>query len=59
MASRVVVMTARPGRIKSDVAVDLAYPRHYTIKTSPAFSNLKARLTEDIRIEAVRTAEAY
>jgi NitT/TauT family transport system ATP-binding protein/sulfonate transport system ATP-binding protein len=59
MASRVVVMTARPGRIKSDVAVDLAYPRHYTIKTSPEFSELKARLTEDIRIEAVRTAEAH
>jgi NitT/TauT family transport system ATP-binding protein/sulfonate transport system ATP-binding protein len=58
MASRVVVMSARPGRIKSDVAVDLKHPRHYTIKTSPEFSALKARLTEDIRVEAMRTAEA-
>ena len=58
MASRVVVMTARPGRIKSDVAVDLPHPRHYTLKTSPEFSALKARLTEDIRVEAMRTAEA-
>ena len=54
LASRVVVMTARPGRIKSDVRVDLPYPRHYTIKTSPEFSVLKARLTEDIRSEAMR-----
>ena len=57
MASRVIVMSARPGRIKSDVPVDLPHPRHYTLKTSPEFSTLKAQLTEDIRIEAVRTAQ--
>jgi NitT/TauT family transport system ATP-binding protein len=53
LASRVVVMTARPGRIKADVAIDLPHPRHYTIKTSPEFSALKARLTEEIRAEVV------
>ena len=58
MASRVVVMTARPGRIKADVAIDLPHPRRYTIKTSPAFNALKARLTEEIRAEAVTVAEA-
>ncbi len=57
LASRVVVMTARPGRIKADVAIDLPHPRHYTIKTSPEFSQLKARLTEEIRVEAVLAAE--
>jgi len=59
LASRVVVMSARPGRIKADVAVDLPYPRHYTIKTSPEFSALKARLTEEIRAEAVRAVEGH
>jgi NitT/TauT family transport system ATP-binding protein len=59
LASRVVVMTARPGRIKTDVAIALPYPRHYTIKTSPEFSALKARLTEEIRAEAVLAAEAH
>jgi NitT/TauT family transport system ATP-binding protein len=53
LASRVMVMTARPGRIKAEVAIDLPHPRHYTIKTSPEFSALKARLTEEIRAEAV------
>ena len=43
MANRVVVMTARPGRIKAEVAVPLPHPRHYTMKTSPEFSALKAR----------------
>ncbi|UGV28409.1 ABC transporter ATP-binding protein [Rhodopseudomonas boonkerdii] len=59
LASRVVVMSARPGRIKADIPVDLPHPRHYTIKTSPAFSDLKARLTEEIRVEAVLAAEVH
>jgi len=52
MANRVVVFTARPGRIKTEVPIDLPHPRHYTIKTSPEFTALKARLTEEIRAEA-------
>jgi ABC-type nitrate/sulfonate/bicarbonate transport system ATPase subunit len=59
LASRVVVMTARPGRIKAEVAVDLPHPRDYRMKTSPQFSELKARLTEEIRVEAVLAAEAH
>jgi ABC-type nitrate/sulfonate/bicarbonate transport system ATPase subunit len=59
LASRVVVMTARPGRIKAEVQVDLPHPRDYRMKTSPQFSELKARLTEEIRVEAVLAAEAH
>jgi NitT/TauT family transport system ATP-binding protein/sulfonate transport system ATP-binding protein len=55
MANRVVVMTARPGRIKADVPAALPHPRHYTLKTSPEFSALKARLTEEIRVETLRS----
>jgi len=53
MANRIVVFSARPGRIKCEVATDLPHPRHYTIKTSAAFIALKARLTEEIRVEAL------
>ncbi len=53
MATRCLVMSARPGRIKSDLPITLPHPRHYTIKTSPEFSALKARMTEEIRAEAV------
>ncbi len=59
LASRVVVMSARPGRVKADVVVDLGHPRRYTIKTSPEFSALKAQLTEEIRVEAVLAAEVH
>ena len=48
MANRVVVFTARPGRIKTD-AIDLPHPRHYTVKTTPALRRIKAHLTEEIR----------
>jgi ABC-type nitrate/sulfonate/bicarbonate transport system ATPase subunit len=57
MGSRVAVMSARPGRIKLDRVVPLAHPRHYSIKTSRAFMELKAELTEQVRVE-VRAAAA-
>jgi ABC-type nitrate/sulfonate/bicarbonate transport system ATPase subunit len=56
MANRVVVMSARPGRIKCDLPVPLAHPRHYAMKTTPVFMELKARLTEEIRLEVQRAA---
>jgi NitT/TauT family transport system ATP-binding protein/sulfonate transport system ATP-binding protein len=56
MANRVAVMTARPGRIKTDLRIDLPHPRHYTMKTTPAFAAYKARLTEEIREESIRAA---
>ncbi len=61
IGSRVVVMSARPGRIKLDLPVPLPYPRHYSIKTSPKFAALKAELTEQVRVEvkaAQQMAEA-
>jgi ABC-type nitrate/sulfonate/bicarbonate transport system ATPase subunit len=53
MGSRVVVMSARPGRIKLDRAVDLPHPRHYSVKTTPVFTQLKAELTEAVRVEVL------
>lgn len=57
MANRCVVFSARPGRIKNELAIDLPYPRHYTVKTTPRFSALKAAVTEDIRAESLKAAQ--
>ena len=57
MGSRVVVMSARPGRIKLDRPVPIAHPRHYSVKTTAAFSEIKAALTEQVRVE-VRAAQS-
>src|SRR3546814_2390652 len=56
MASRVVTMSARPGRITSILPVPLAHPRHYTVKASPEFTQMRLKLTEEIRSEAILAA---
>jgi ABC-type nitrate/sulfonate/bicarbonate transport system ATPase subunit len=56
MANRVVVMSARPGRIKHEERIDFLHPRDYRLKTDPRFTEHKARLTEEIRVETHRAA---
>jgi NitT/TauT family transport system ATP-binding protein/sulfonate transport system ATP-binding protein len=56
LGSRVLVMSARPGRIKADIRIELPHPRSYKIKTSPEFVALKERLVEEIRAEALKVA---
>jgi ABC-type nitrate/sulfonate/bicarbonate transport system ATPase subunit len=58
IGSRVVLMSARPGRIKLDRLVSLPHPRHYSVKTAPEFSSLKAELTEAVRVEVLAGAFA-
>jgi ABC-type nitrate/sulfonate/bicarbonate transport system ATPase subunit len=53
MGSRVVVMSARPGRIKLQREIELPHPRHYSVKTTPGFAALKAELTEAVRAEVI------
>lgn len=59
MASRVVTMSARPGQVKSIMPVPLAHPRHYTVKASPEFTQMRLNLTEEIRSEAILAAGVH
>ncbi|OWW21644.1 ABC transporter ATP-binding protein [Noviherbaspirillum denitrificans] len=56
MANRVMVFSARPGRIKKEVGIGFGYPRHYTLKTTPEFSEYKSLLTNEIREESIKAA---
>jgi NitT/TauT family transport system ATP-binding protein len=50
LSDRVVVMQARPGRIKEEVAVDLARPRwEGDVKAEPRFAQLRSHLRESLR----------
>jgi NitT/TauT family transport system ATP-binding protein len=44
LADEVIVMTARPGRVKLTLAIDLPRPRSLEIKQTPAFHSIQARL---------------
>ena len=38
LSNRILVMTRRPGRIATDVPIDLAYPRENALRTSPDYA---------------------
>ncbi|MCM2266924.1 MAG: ABC transporter ATP-binding protein [Elusimicrobiales bacterium] len=54
MSRRVVVMSARPGRIKEEVLIDLPEPRSALVKSDPRFTALKQRLTRSLREEVAK-----
>jgi len=54
LADRVFVFTARPGRLKETIRVDLERPRDLRIKLDPRFIALQTRIWESIREEAAR-----
>jgi ABC-type nitrate/sulfonate/bicarbonate transport system ATPase subunit len=56
LADTVYVMTARPGRIKKRLTVDLPRPRALEVTTSPYFNALKREVLALIREESVRAA---
>jgi ABC-type nitrate/sulfonate/bicarbonate transport system ATPase subunit len=55
LSQRIVVMTARPGRIKASVEVALPAPRDVN---SPEATALRAALWKDLREESLRAMEA-
>jgi ABC-type nitrate/sulfonate/bicarbonate transport system ATPase subunit len=55
LGDRVLVMTARPGTIKSETRVDLPRPRDPSMVTSPEFMSLKRRLLDEIEEESRKT----
>ena len=48
LAQRVVIMSARPGRIKEIVDINIPYPRTMETKTSPEFIELKNHIWRQV-----------
>jgi ABC-type nitrate/sulfonate/bicarbonate transport system ATPase subunit len=55
LGDKVLVMTARPGTVKSETAIDLPRPRDPSIVLSPEFIGLKQRLLAEIEEESRKT----
>jgi NitT/TauT family transport system ATP-binding protein len=49
LSTRVLVMSARPGRIVGDFAVPFAYPRRPELRFDPAFAELSGHVSESLR----------
>ena len=55
LGDRVLVMTARPGRVKLEQRVELGRPRAPDIVTSPEFIRLKRTLLDAIEEESMKS----
>jgi len=58
LADRILVLTARPGRIKRDLRVDLPRPRAIEIKNSERYFQLKRQVWEALRSEVLQARAA-
>ena len=56
LSDRILTMSARPGRIKGEVAIDLPRPRDHTIVTMPRFTELKRAVLDQIYEESLKAA---
>ncbi len=55
LGSRILVMSARPGRIREVIKNDLAYPRSYDVKFNKEFSDLKQHVWVQVYEEYHKT----
>ena len=58
LSDRVLVMTARPGRIKETLPIGVERPRTFEALSSPEFFEYKSQLLGSVREESLRAAEA-
>ena len=58
LSDRVFVLTARPARVKAEVAVPLARPRSLDLLADPTFGHLEAELLGSLAEESKRAREA-
>jgi NitT/TauT family transport system ATP-binding protein len=53
LSDRVIVMTARPGRTKSVIKINLARPRDYEMRLTPEFNDIKLQIWNTLKEELV------
>ncbi len=59
LADRVIVFTARPGRTKADVKIDLARPRAIEVKKTAHYMEYRNRIWDLLRDEVLRARQEF
>jgi NitT/TauT family transport system ATP-binding protein len=55
LGDRVIVMTARPGKVKADIRISIPRPRDPEIMLEPEFIAIKRRIRNELRDEIDET----
>jgi len=58
LGTKVVVYTARPGKVKKLIQVDIPRPRDFRVLSSERYQDLKEEVIEAVRDEARKAIEA-
>jgi NitT/TauT family transport system ATP-binding protein len=58
LSDRVIVMTARPGRAKDILKIQLPRPRDYEMRLTPEFNEIKSRIWEVLKEELKSESKA-
>lgn len=57
LSSRIIIMTARPGRIAQDIVNDLPYPRNASVQLSERYNQLKKEIWNSVQAEVLKSME--
>ncbi len=52
LADRVIVLSARPGRVKTELKIDLPRPRHQSMIAEPEFGKFEKELLQELGVDA-------
>ena len=57
LSTRIAVMTARPGRIAADLPIELPQPRERTLRASPNYAAICAKVSNALEIAMVQQSQ--
>lgn len=57
LSTRMVIMSARPGKVVCDIANDLPLPRNADVQLSPRYNDLKSQIWNTVQAEVMRSME--
>jgi len=55
LSSRIIIMTARPGRLAQDIVNDLPYPRNASVQLSERYTELKKEIWNTVQAEGLKS----